>query len=648
MLGHSLPMYAGRSLVARAARSGEPVVVNNTREDPNHLPNPLLPDTASEVAIPLIAGDRTIGVLDIQQNTAYHFDEEEIQTLQIVANQLAVAIANAEFFQAVEEARSSYALLAENATDVISRHELHGQFTYVSPAASNLLGYTSAELLEMSIFDMMHHDDLARFGFEERSLFEERDVVNIEYRIQRKDEEYIWFETTARAVRDSKGEVVDMVAVSRDVTDRVIARQRQETAYELAQELSTSLDIDMLLERTVNQLADAFGLYHAHVYLLEDDALVVREGLGMAGQQLKQLGHSIPVDAARSVVARSARSRDPVVIDDVMADPTHLPNPLLPRTRSELALPLNVGDDLLGVLDVQHDVEGYFTQDVIQTLAIVSNQLSVALSNANLYQQQIETAERLREVDQLKSEFLATMSHELRTPLNSIIGYSELLIDELTEDLDEMSMEDLQAIHSSGHHLLAIINDILDIAKIESGRMEINRTELDVADFVQQVADMTRVQLRDRASVEMLIEMPDDLPPILADSVRMRQMMLNLTGNAAKFTEEGHIMIRVEMDDTWMYLKVVDTGTGIPEDAQDKVFDRFSQADSSATRKAGGTGLGLTVSRQLAQLHGGDLYLEESTPGEGSTFTLKMPLDAPAETQRADRANLATEEISAD
>ncbi|HEC24260.1 MAG TPA: GAF domain-containing protein, partial [Chloroflexi bacterium] len=443
-------------------------------------------------------------------------------------------------------------------------------------------------------------------------------------------------DTQKTPLYDAEGNIIGVLGVARDVTERERIRRRQELAHDLAQQLTTLLDPDELLRETVNRLSEAFEYYHAHIYLLdeEEQKLVVAEGLGEAGRIMKESGHSIPVELERSLVARAARSRQPVVVNDVTKDPDHLPNPLLPETRAEVAIPLVLGDQLLGVLDVQSSQVGHFDEDEVRTLQIVANQLAVALSNARLYQEQLETAEQLRELDKLKSEFLANMSHELRTPLNSIIGYSELLIDDLGDQLDEMSLEDLQAIHASGHHLLALINDILDLAKIEAGRMELSITDIDLGEFIPPLVDMSRVLLKDKPDVELQLDIPETLPTVKADPVRLRQILWNLLSNAIKFTDEGYVKLTAQADDGWMYISVEDTGIGIPKEYHEVIFDQFRQMDGSATRREGGTGLGLTITRQLVYMHGGDLQLE-SEPGQGSTFTVKLPLVAAVD-QRSD------------
>jgi signal transduction histidine kinase len=232
----------------------------------------------------------------------------------------------------------------------------------------------------------------------------------------------------------------------------------------------------------------------------------------------------------------------------------------------------------------------------------------------------------LREVDRLKSEFLASMSHELRTPLNSIIGYAEVLLDGIDGDLGEEMREDVGAIHGSGKHLLNLINDILDLAKIEAGQMDLIRDNVELKPLVQEVMTTAKVLLMGKP-VDLVVDIDESLPLVDADALRLRQILSNLITNAIKFTQEGSITVRAEpheADPSLLLVSVIDTGIGIKAEHLPLVFERFRQVDQSATRRVGGTGLGLAITRQLVQMHGGDLWVQ-SEVGVGSIFTFTMP-----------------------
>ena len=244
----------------------------------------------------------------------------------------------------------------------------------------------------------------------------------------------------------------------------------------------------------------------------------------------------------------------------------------------------------------------------------------------------IEEAQMARavaeEANNAKSAFLANMSHELRTPMNAIIGYSEMLLEEAKEAGHKQSVGDLLKIHSSAVHLLSIINEILDLSKIEAGKMELCLEEIHLPSVIDEVANTVR-PIIDRNANTLCIHCPENIPAIKTDSIKLRQILLNLLSNAGKFTHAGEINFRVAMDDEaenrWVVFAVRDTGIGMSRDQVDKVFAAFTQADNSTTRKYGGTGLGLTITKKFCEMMGGTIAIE-SEPGLGSLFVVRLPL----------------------
>jgi signal transduction histidine kinase len=235
------------------------------------------------------------------------------------------------------------------------------------------------------------------------------------------------------------------------------------------------------------------------------------------------------------------------------------------------------------------------------------------------------------EANRTKSKFLANMSHELRTPLNAVIGITEMLKED-AEDLGQHDLLDpLDRIHRAGNHLLHLINEILDLSKIEAGRLELHIEEVGVAALVQEAA-ATAEALAAKNHDRLEVRCPDDLGSMRTEPIRLRQIILNLLSNACKFTENGEVSLTVrrepEQGGDWLTFVVADTGIGMTSEQMAKVFEEFSQADSSTTRRYGGTGLGLAISRRLCHLMGGDITVD-STPGAGSTFTVRLPAEAP-------------------
>jgi signal transduction histidine kinase len=276
-------------------------------------------------------------------------------------------------------------------------------------------------------------------------------------------------------------------------------------------------------------------------------------------------------------------------------------------------------------------------RDEFGALAAHMNRMSAALHQ--LDQDQRQTAHQLRALNEqleqasrAKSAFLASMSHELRTPMNAILGFMELLLDETYGEVPELLKQPLADIQTNGRHLLRLINDVLDLSKIEAGRMELNLVEYLVPDVVGMVQASLR-SLAMEKGLEFRIEVPDDIPPALGDAKRLTQCLLNLAGNAIKFTASGRVVIRVERQADQLLYSVSDTGTGIPKDQLDNVFAEFRQVDATIAHEFGGTGLGLSLSKRFVELHGGRIWVE-SEVGKGSTFFFSIPLrvqeEAPA------------------
>jgi signal transduction histidine kinase len=327
-------------------------------------------------------------------------------------------------------------------------------------------------------------------------------------------------------------------------------------------------------------------------------------------------------------VGRVAQTREPVQIADI-SDPaayeSRVRNMLLQiGLRALLAVPLIAEDHLVGALIVMRKRPGTFAPEEVALLQTFATQSALAIQNARLFRE-IEVKSRQLEVaSQHKSEFLANMSHELRTPLNAIIGFSEVLTDRMFGELNEKQEEYLKDIYASGTHLLSLINDILDLSKIEAGRME-----LELADFHLPTAlDNALTLVRERAgrrSITLQMSVDERLGEVRADERKIRQVLLNLLSNAIKFTPEGgRIDVGAVSKNGFVEISVTDTGIGIAPEDQEKVFEEFRQV-GTAEKKAEGTGLGLTLCRKFIELHGGKIWVL-SQVDVGSTFTFAIPV----------------------
>jgi signal transduction histidine kinase len=292
--------------------------------------------------------------------------------------------------------------------------------------------------------------------------------------------------------------------------------------------------------------------------------------------------------------------------------------------RAMTVVPMIKDGIAIGTIAVVRDAAGPLSDKQIALLRTFADQAVIAIENVRLFNEIQEKSRQLEIASRHKSEFLANMSHELRTPLNAIIGFTRIVMRRSKEQLEPQQYENLEKILASGHHLLALINSILDLAKVEAGRVEVNPSEITLPAVLQQCTRTVEPLIHPDV-VELIQELDDAIPRMYADEEKLRQIVINLLSNAAKFTERGSIRLRAQGSHGIVAIAVSDTGIGIPPDKLELIFEEFEQADASSTRMYGGTGLGLAIARRLARLMGGDITAE-SALGSGSTFTLKLPL----------------------
>jgi signal transduction histidine kinase len=290
-----------------------------------------------------------------------------------------------------------------------------------------------------------------------------------------------------------------------------------------------------------------------------------------------------------------------------------------------LVAPLEAKDEMLGLLCLLTRKGEVLEEERVPTITSLCNQLALVISNIHYNDELRRLNDDLTHLDQLKSDFMATMSHELRTPLTSIIGYSDMLLSGMTGELNEKQTNFLQSILSGGESLLNLINDVLDLTKIESGRLELNLEPIDLRGSLLAVLPVVKPRAADKR-IKISTFLPTDLPLVMADPSKLNQVLLNLLTNGIKYSHEnGSVSVEARTLDGFIEVWVNDTGIGIAKEDQDKVFQRFTQIDSSATRIQGGTGLGLAITKELVELHGGAIRLL-SKLGKGSSFVFTLPI----------------------
>jgi signal transduction histidine kinase len=324
--------------------------------------------------------------------------------------------------------------------------------------------------------------------------------------------------------------------------------------------------------------------------------------------------------------ARAALERRTIHIPDVRVDPEYTYGAKdAEAIRTVLGVPILKGDDLLGVMMIYH-LEGIrpFTEKQIALVETFADQAAIAIENVRLFDEIQDKSRQLEVASQHKSQFLANMSHELRTPLNAILGYTELMADGIYGQLPEKTVGVLKRLESNGRHLLGLINDVLDLSKIEAGQLVLDLSDYSLEDIAQTVRSTLEPLAADK-KLAFMVEVAPKMPAGHGDGRRLTQVLINLVGNAIKFTDAGEVVITGGTTDGSFHLSVRDTGPGISAADQAKLFQEFQQADNAITRKKGGTGLGLAISKRIVEMHGGKIWLE-SQVGQGSTFSFTIPV----------------------
>ena len=526
---------------------------------------------------------------------------------------------------AEEEKAQAYARLSrllKSSPAVIYSYKATGGFepTFVSENIRDWLGYEPQEYLEHPNFwwNRVHPDDLATVQAETSRLFQ-TGFHTIEYRFLKKDGTYCWVNDAQQLIQDEKGQVVEVVGSWSDVTERkqlgdALAAAREANLNDLREAQSRLID-------AIETISEGFSLYDA------EDRLV------LSNSRYRELFAShadvIVPGTSFETILRTAVERGQIKDAEGRRDTW---------IKEQLARHHAVSET-----HVQHRSDGRWIQ-VNERKTASGGVVAIYADITKLKQHEAELAaarDAADEANRTKSSFLANMSHELRTPLNAIIGYSEILQEDAVDKGDKDSVDDLQKIESAGRHLLGLINNILDLSKIEAGRMDVFIEAIDIQALLEEVLTIVK-PLADKSENVIKLICPANVGTFRSDQTKVKQSLLNLLSNANKFTSKGTLTVTVARESgSRVCFGVSDTGIGMTKEQLDRLFQPFSQSDASTAKRFGGTGLGLAITKHFCTLLGGDVTVE-STPGKGSTFIIRLPdqtrvVRAPAESPRPRR-----------
>ncbi len=395
---------------------------------------------------------------------------------------------------------------------------------------------------------------------------------------------------------------------------------------DVTQAVNSTLNLQTVLDTIVAKATQLSGTDAGVIYVFDETScgFQLRATYGMTADMIAVMKDH-HADFSEAVHAATQR-REPDQVTDLQ--PSSRANELIMRLgyRGRLVVPLLLPDQVVGALVVRRKTPGEFPKKTIELLQTFAAQSVLAIQNARLFDEIQEKSRQIEMASQHKSQFLSSMSHELRTPLNAIIGLTEMMVSNVARFGTEKAMEPLRRVHGAGTHLLGLINQVLDLSKIEAGKLELTVETVTLAPLVDEVVGTAR-QLADQNMNRLIVDGYDAPSTVTVDPMRLRQILLNLLSNACKFTKAGEVTLRMRTiveGRNWIEFVVSDTGIGMTPEQQAKLFQEFTQADSSTARQYGGTGLGLAITRKLAQMMGGDVKVA-SEFGKGSIFTVRLP-----------------------
>ena len=679
----------GKGAIGKAAATGETVCVNDASQDQIAYAERKWLSTSS-LSIPIQFGGMVIGVLEVESDLVNAFSESDQAALKVIADQIASAIQNGQLFEETKRRVRELQMLHEVGLAAASSIHLEDTLHAAASALSDEMGDVQVALMLLDPQDgSLHMTSHAGYSSDEmkKTSFQSgegvtgwvaqhgepmlvRDVhhnphylevspsIRSELCVPLKSEQQVigilnvespridaFTYDDQRLLTTLANNLVILIERARlfeeiEESKSILERQAKDlrTLYKVAAAGATALNLDNILQHSLNTLQEALQPDDIAILLVEPETgeLIIRAWVGFPGGP-KLMRREVGVGIPGWVVEQG----EPVLVDDVRQDERY--HACDAETRAELCAPLQVGERIIGALNLESREVGKFDQDDLRLVSTLAGNLAVLIERARLFkelsnartklQQRAEALEkanaRLKELDRLKSQFLASMSHELRTPLNSILGFSEVMLDGLVGEVPSEQQECLENIHSSGEHLLALINDILDLSKIEAGRMNLELSTFIVSDLIMEVK-ATILPLIEKKSQSLNVELQEDLPPLTADHIRIRQVLLNLLSNAYKFTPVGgEITLACRpTDSAGMLFSVKDTGIGIKLEEQEAIFEEFHQIEEKYIQEVSGTGLGLAISKRLVMMHGGNIWVE-SEYGHGATFSFLLPLGGP-------------------
>jgi PAS domain S-box-containing protein len=621
----------------------QPIVVADVSADPSVrsvLDSVLAEGIRALAFVPLVAGGRLLGKFMVYFDEPRTLRDEELRLATTIADHLAFAIMRRRAQEALARREREFEALAEHSPDVITRFDRALRHLYVNPAIATFTGLPQTAFLGRKLDDVGMSPELAaQWRALLRGVFDHGEAADLEFAYRTPAGlRHFQARVTPEVIED--GVVQTVLSTTRDITDLKRAEARLRLLTEVGGEIVAQLDyraglaaVAELIIRSPFADTCAIDLTTADGTL---DRLTVVAKNPRHAQLLRELDGRFPAPRATMVGNATALHTGcaqlyPEISDDMLRSVSRGEEQLALwralEMRALICAPLLARGRTIGVISlVSHDELRPFSTDDLAFAEELAGRLAVGVDNLRLL-------EEATAASRIKSDFMATMSHELRTPLNAIMGYTDLLDLQIAGPLSPRQSEQLERIRASTDHLLMVIEQILTFSRVEAGKENLHVERVNALELVHECASMVEPIARQKG-LAFSMQLPQQEIPIVTDGVKLRQVLLNILSNAIKFTDTGVISLRVEANPRYVAFDVEDTGIGIAQEHRERIFDPFWQVHGGVKRRNGGTGLGLTVSRQLTNLLGGELSVQ-SELGRGSRFSVRIPSAGAAVSRRA-------------
>jgi signal transduction histidine kinase len=669
----------------RMLRTKKTVHVVDAAAEKAKPPSAQLAGARSHISVPMVKQNEVVGSISIYRTEVRPFTDKQIALVQNFAAQAVIAIENTRLLNELRKSlqqqtatadvlkvisRSTFDLqavlntLVESATRLCEAQdgfiylpsgevyraaarygftpEYH-KFQESNPLPidrGSVVGRTAIEGHVVHITDVLadpnytRHDAQKLGGFRTAlgvPLLREGKVVGVIFLSRSKPQPFTDKQIElVQTFADQAVIAIENVRLFEEVQSRT--RELSQSVEELSalgavsQAINSTLDIEAVLTTIVAKAVQLSGTEAGTIYTFDESRqeFRLRATHGMDQAMIAAI-RDRRIGAGETVIGKAAAERASIQIPDVLKESSLVLDVIVRAGyRAVLIVPLLRLDQIVGALVVRSKAPGEFPKSTVELLETFADQSVLAIQNARLFREIEDKSRQLAEASQHKSQFLANMSHELRTPLNAILGYTELMADGAYGEPSEKMMGVLKRLESNGRHLLGLINDVLDLSKIEAGQLVLELSDYTVQDIAQTVRSTLEPLAADK-KLAFKVELATELPPGRGDGRRLTQVLINLVGNAIKFTDAGEVAIKAEANNGSFHVSVRDTGPGISAADQAKLFQEFQQADNAITKKKGGTGLGLAISKRIVEMHGGKIWVE-SQVGQGSTFAFTLPV----------------------